>query len=221
MLNPLGTMIVLTIVFSQLFDRGGGYPVFLLSGLLAWQFFSQTTTTAMSQTVWGSALLNRIYLPRTVFVVSTMGSGLVNFCFSLIPLVIIMIFADIPFKSTLLFLPLNILLLTAFSLGTGLLLSAWALYFPDVSEMYRVVVLAWFYITPIIYPPEILPETYRFWLLHLNPMYYFIELFRLSVYGEPSISWQLLFAAACFGFLCLFLGWIVFCSRADEFTRRV
>ena len=67
LLNPLGMMVILTIVFSQLFNSVKGYPIYLLCGLLAWTFFAQTTTSSMQQMVWGSALLHRIYMPRTVF----------------------------------------------------------------------------------------------------------------------------------------------------------
>lgn len=221
MLNPLGTMMVLTIVFSQLFHKVAGYPVYLLSGLIAWQFFSQTTTAAMSQTTWGSVLLGRIYLPRTIFVVATVGTSLINFFISLIPLMLIMILIGFPFHLRLLFLPLNIALLSAFSLGVGLLLSTWAIYFPDVAEMYRVILVAWLYLTPVIYPQEILPEAYRYWLLHLNPMYYFIEIFRRAVYGGQAISWPLIISVTSLGIVFLTAGWYTFCSKADEFTRRV
>lgn len=220
MLNPLGNMLVLTLVFSQLFNRVEGYPVYVLSGLIAWNFFAQTTNNAMDQTVWGSSLLHRIYVPRTVFVVSAAGTGLVNLAISLIPLVLIMLLVAIPFQWSLLFLPVDMLLLAAFSLGIGLLLSAWAIYFPDIAEMYRVVLFAWMYLTPIIYPQDIIPETYRFWFLHLNPMYYFIEIFRRPIYGDAPLSGWILGGAATIAIATLLIGWLVFNARADEFTYR-
>ena len=88
MLYPLGMMIVLTVVFSQLFHSVQGYPAYVLCGLVAWTFFSQTTSAAMTQMVWGSSLLQRIYMPRTAFVVSAIGTGLVNLALSLIPLLL-------------------------------------------------------------------------------------------------------------------------------------
>ena len=78
------------------------------------------------------------------------------------------------------------LLLTAFSLGVGLLFSAWAIYFPDVAEMYQIVLIAWLYMTPIIYPSQVIPESYRYWFFHLNPMYYLVEVFRQPVYEGGS-----------------------------------
>ena len=154
MLNPLGMMVILTVVFSQLFRQVEGYPAYVLSGLVAWNFFSQTTSAAMTQMVWGSTLLHRIYLPRTSFVVSAVGTGLVNFLLSLVPLFLIAILVGLPLRWTIAFLPVSILLLTAFSLGVGLLFSAWAIYFPDVAEMYQILLIAWLYLTPIIYPED-------------------------------------------------------------------
>ena len=220
MLNPLGNMLVLTLVFSQLFHRVEGYPVYVLSALIAWSFFAQSTTTAMDQTVWGSTLLRRIYVPRTVFVVSAVGTGLVNLVLSLIPLFVIMLFVNITFQWTLIFLPLDMFLLAAFSLGFGLLLSAWAIYFPDIAEMYRVLLFAWMYLTPIIYPQDIIPEAYRFWFFHLNPMYYFIEIFRRPIYGDVPLSGWIMGGAAVVALTSLLVGWLVFNARADEFTYR-
>ena len=93
LLNPLGMMIVLTIAFSQLFRFGDtlSYPAYVLSGLLAWTFFQQTTTASMVNLVWGGGLLNRIYVPRASFAVAAVGTGLVNLILALLPLVLVML----------------------------------------------------------------------------------------------------------------------------------
>ncbi len=200
MLNPLGMMAVMTVVFSQLFHSVPGYPAYILSGLIAWNFFSQATASAMNQMVWGSSLLHRIYMPRTAFVVSAVGTGLVNLVLSVVPLLLITLLVGLPLRWTLLFLPVSALLLAAFALGVGLLFSAWAIYFPDVSEMYQVALLGWMYLTPIIYPLDIIPERYRFWL-YLNPMYYLIKVFRMPVYDGMLPSGPLLGAAAAIALL--------------------
>jgi len=221
MLNPLGMMIVLTLVFGQLFKTVEGYAAYVLCGLVAWTFFSQTTSAAMSNMVWGSSLLHRIYMPRTAFVVSAIGTGLVNLGLSLVPLFAIVIATGLPLRLAIVFLPVSALLLAAFSLGVGLLFSAWAIYFPDVAEMYQVALVAWLYLTPIIYPVEIIPESYRFWFFHLNPMYYMVRLFQAPVYEGAFPSGPLLAASAAIAVFSLAVGWLVFTSRADEFTYRL
>lgn len=220
LLNPLGMMLVMTIVFSQLFQSVKGYPTYILSGLVAWTFFAQTTSSSMQQMVWGSALLHRIYMPRTVFAISSIGTGLVNLILSFIPLIIIMFITATPLRWSLLFLPIAIILLTAFSLGIGLLLSTIAIYFPDAAEMYQVALIAWMYLTPIIYPVEIIPDTYRYWLLHLNPMYYLIQIFRQPIYDGNLPSLPMLAMGIGISSLTLIVGWVIFSYKADEFTYR-
>ena len=88
MLNPLGTMLIMVIVFSQVFDRADNYAAYVLTGVICWTMFSQSTTMAMSSMVWGSALFKQIYVPRTAFVVSTIMASMVNFVISLVPLLL-------------------------------------------------------------------------------------------------------------------------------------
>ena len=177
MLNPLGTTLVLSIVFSQVFSVEKSYAGYVLSGLMPWTFFAQTTNAAMVSLVWGGGLLKRIYLPRTIFAISGIGTGLVNLVLSLAPLVLILLITGVPIKAAALFLPIPILFLAMFSLGVGLLISAIAIYFADVAEMYQVILTAWMYLSPVIYTVDMLPPQYL-WLVKLNPMYYLIRLFR-------------------------------------------
>jgi ABC-2 type transport system permease protein len=221
MLNALGIMVVLTLAFSSLFRQTRAYPAYVLTGLIAWNFFVQTTTVAMTSIVWGGALLHRIYLPRTVFAISSVGTGVVNLALSLIPLVAVMVATGVALRPTLLSVPLAILLLALFALGIGLMVSALAVYFPDVTAMYQIVLLGWMYLTPVIYPEEIIPSHYRWWLLNLNPMYHLVTLFRLPLYNGtwPSLLHLAVAAASALGALAV--GWAVFTRKADEFAYRI
>jgi ABC-2 type transport system permease protein len=216
MLQPLGMMIVLTVVFSQLFGRVEGYPAYLLSGLIAWTFFAQTTTATIHQSVWGGALMQRIYIPHTAFSVSSIGTGVVNLFLSLVPLLLIMLVTQRPITWAVLFLPIPIILLTAFSLGVGLLLSSIAIRFPDVSEMYQILIQAWMYLTPIMYPSDILPDAYRTWLLYFNPMYYLILMFRVPIYDGVLPSLPLSLIGTGLALVTLLVGWIYFSRQADR-----
>jgi ABC-2 type transport system permease protein len=221
MLNPLGMMLVLTIAFSQLFGGTRAYPAYVLTGLVAWNFFSQTTTASMNQMVWGGSLLSKIFIPRTVFVLSSIGTGLVNLILSIIPLLIVLVLTGTPIRLTILYLPIPIISLVAFSLGVGLLLSTWAIYFYDVTEMYQIFLTAWMYLTPIIYPEEIIPETARTWLFTLNPIYHLVRLFRDPVYGGVFPDLRQMVATMGFSVVVLAAGWIIFSRRSDEFAYRI
>lgn len=221
MLTPLGMMVVLTLVFSQLFNSVPQYPAYLLSGLIAWIFFSQTTTAALNQNVWGASLIHRIYLPRSVFTISAIGTGLVNLIISIVPLVIIMLVTRTPVHPSIFFLPVSILALSAFSLGLALLLSSLAVSFPDVIEMYSVALIAWMYLTPVIYPEEIIPDSYRFLLIGLNPMYYLIQMFRIPIYGGTLPPPNIILIGSGIAISMLLLGWVVFTRNSDKLSYRV
>jgi ABC-2 type transport system permease protein len=109
MLNPLGTTLILTFVFSNVFGGASQYAPYVLSGLLCWTFFSQTTSDSMANLIWGEGLLRRIYVPRTVFAVSAIGTGLINLVIGFVPLLLVMLIGGmIPQKSAFL-LPIPIL----------------------------------------------------------------------------------------------------------------
>lgn len=223
MLNPLGMMLVLTIAFSEIFrfETEYSYAAYVLSGLMMWNFFSQTSTASMINLVWGGGLLHRIYVPRTSFALAAVLTGVVNFLFSLIPLLIVMFFTHVPLRLTILLFPLPLLLLACFSLGVGMLISTFAVYFPDVAEMYSIAILGWMYLTPIIYPETILPESYRFWITHLNPMYYLVNLFRQVVYFGQVPTWADLLPPTGIALVVLIVGWVVFTRKAGEFSYRI
>ncbi len=223
MLNPLGMMIVLTVAFSNIFrfETEYGYPAYVLSGLLAWNFFSQTTTAAMVNLVWGGGLLHRIYIPRTSFSLAAIATGMVNLSLALAPLVLINLITGVPIKPAILFLPVSMLLLAAFALGVGLLISTFAVYYPDVAEMYNIALVGWMYLTPVIYPISILPEAFRFWVVRLNPMYYLLEVYRAPVYYGRLPGLDILIPAVLIALIFLVTGWIVFTQKADEFSYRI
>jgi ABC-2 type transport system permease protein len=217
MLQPLGMMIVMTIVFSHLFNQIDGYAAYVLGGLMPWIFFSQTTSAAIQQSVWGGTLMRRIYVPYTAFPAAAIGTGIVNLLLSVIPLLAMTLIVGRPLRWTILFLPIPVILLAAFALGVGLLLSSLAVRFPDIAEMYQIILQAWMYLTPIMYPADILPEAFRKLQL-LNPMYYLILLFRVPIYDGVLPSLSLILAAVFISLLTLVIGWIYFSHQTDKFA---
>jgi ABC-type polysaccharide/polyol phosphate export permease len=221
MLNPLLTMIVLSLVFSQLFRFSiKNYPVYVLAGLVVWIFFSSSTSSAMGEMLWSGSLLGRIYVPKSVFSVSAVGTGLINLLLSLVPLFLIAIVLQVKITPAILVMPLAILLLGAFALGIGLLLSTAVVFFADMVPVYEVVLVIWMYTTPIIYNIEIIPLQVR-WLFKLNPLYYMVTIFRDPLYNGtvPALSFWLI--AAGFALGALILGGVVFTSKSNEYAYRI
>src|SRR5262249_417283 len=143
--------------------------------------FAQTTSAAMSELLWGGSLLHRIYVPRAIFAVTALGTGLINLLLSIIPLIVIMLVTGVPLTPSLIFLPVPIILVAMFALGLGLFLSTLSVYFADVLEMFQILLSIWMFLTPIMYPKDVIPEQYR-WFFNLNPMYHLLELFRAPIY---------------------------------------
>ncbi len=221
LLNPLLTMTVMALAFSTLFRfRVHTYPVYLLSGLVLWNFFTHSTTTAMNSLVKGGSLLQRIYVPRTLFTVSAIGTGLITLLISLLPLAGLALILGTPLRPALLFLPAAVILGAMFALGVALWVSTLAAFFVDVADLWGVVLRAWFYLTPIMYPESIFPERYA-WVLNLNPMHHIIECFRAPIHDGLLPGPNTILAAAVSSLLTLLAGWWIFARKADEFSYRV
>jgi len=221
MINPLMMMAVLAVVFSRVFSVTiEHYTVYLLASLTIWTFFSQTSSGIMTELIWGGKLLSKIYVPPSVFAISALGTSLVNLLLSLVPLVLIMLITGVSLSPALLFLPVAILLNCMFALGVGLMLARLAIFFADVLEMYQIVLMIWFYATPIIYPIEIINDERRYLML-LNPMYYMIEMFRAPIYAGRLPDPRVTLIGLAFAVGTLVVGWWYFTRKADEFAYRV
>ena len=220
-LNPLLMMVVITIVFSTLFKQNiPNFPIYYLSGSLIFAFNSESTTTALNSIISNASLIKKVYIPKYLFPLSNVLSGLVNLGFSLIAMFIVMLITDAPFHATLLLLPIPIFYTFLFSVGLGILLSAVTVFFRDIAHFYSVFILAWTYFTPIFYPVEILPDAVMK-LMQINPMYHLVTYMRsIVLYGVfPSLKENLL--CLCLGLLMLALGLFVFYKKQDKFVLYV
>lgn len=221
LLNPLLTMIILTLVFSQLFKIAiENFPVYVLSGQLVWIFFSNTTSSAMSEMLWGGELLKRIYVPKSVFAMAAVGTGLVNLLVSLIPLTLIALILGLSLNFSLLTWPFAVLLLAGFTFGLGLLLSTASVYFADMLPVFNVVLTIWLYATPIIYPLEIVPQPWQKIFL-LNPLYYYVELFRSPLLYGITAGIEIWLPAIGFSLGMFTIGALVFTSKSSEYAFRL
>jgi len=136
---------------------------------------------------------------------------------AMIPLLLIIIVTAHPLQPAILFLPIPLILATIFTLGISLMLSALAIFFHDVIQIYQVLLTAWMYLTPIVYPIEIIPPEYLF-LIQFNPMYYLVELFRAPIYQGILPDLSFLYISVTAAFFTLALGWWIFSRSADRFV---
>lgn len=218
MINPLFTTLILYIVFSQIFTESLPYfALYLLSSLLLWNFFSQSSVAAMRDLIWSGNLLQRVSIPKFAFALAAVGTGLVNLLLGFIPLFIVLVLSGAVFTFSMFFIPVSILIASIFTLGIGLGLSALAVFFTDVVDMYNILLLAWMYLTPIFYPIEILAPKFH-WLIYSNPMYYILETFRMPIYLGVLPPWDILGKAMLSAVLSLLVGGWFFAKKSDEFA---
>ncbi|MEM7480135.1 MAG: ABC transporter permease [Acidobacteriota bacterium] len=182
MLQPLLMMIVMQLVFSAIFRfKISNYPVYALAGILFWNFFSQSIVTAMNSLRTNATLLTKLPVPKAVFPVASILSGVVNLILALPPLLLLLIATGHPLRPSLLFMPVAVLLAGLFTLGAGLLLSPLAAFFSDVVELVNVFLTLSMYLTPIFYPMSIVPEQWV-WVVRFNPIRSVLEVFRDPIY---------------------------------------
>ena len=221
LLNPLFMMIVLSVVFSNLFKFDvENFPVYLLSGQLIFNFFSESTTNAMSAILANGSLIKKIYVPKYLFVLSRVFSSTINLLASFTAMVCVMLAMRVDLHYTVLLVPIPLLFIVMFSLGVGLLLSALTVKFRDIMHLYSVFVTALMYLTPVIYPMSILPM----WLkpiVTLNPITNILEMFRaVMLYNSfPSIKSMFIAIVECI--IVLAIGLYVFYKKQDEFILNI
>ena len=217
-LNPLLVMIVMTVVFSAMFQRNiENYPVYLLSGRMTFDFFMTSTNAAMNSVTGNAALMKKTYIPKYIFTVSKVTSALVDFVFSLGALFIVMIATGAGFHITMIALPLVFIQVYLFCLGLGFLLAELNVFFRDIVYIYRAVTTAWMYMTCLFYPIESLPENLATIIKLFNPMYYYVaEMRDLVLYGRwsgPRVFWGGWF----FGIAMMIIGLYAFQKNKDRF----
>lgn len=217
LLNPLLMMVVITIVFSNLFRFDiKNFPVYLLTGQILFNFFSESTSTAMTSIIGGSSLIKKVYIPKYIFPISRCLSSFVNLIFALPAILVIMAATKVKFGWTIILFPLPLIFLLIFAMGISLIISAYAVFFRDIVHLYSVFLTAWMYLTPIFYPVNIIPDEYKF-LIKINPMYYIIEIFRdITLYARMP-SGQFVMIGLLISITTFIIGAAVFYKNQNRF----
>ncbi|WP_343248566.1 ABC transporter permease [Diplocloster hominis] len=215
--NPLLTMAVMTLVFSHLFRfEIENFTIYFLTANIMFTFFTESTTNGLHSIVDNGNLIKKVYIPKYLFPVSKVMSGVVNLFFSFIALIIMMIVTGSPFHLTMLLTPIVMIYLIMFSMGLALILSAFMVFFRDIAQLYGICTLLWMYLTPIFYPVSLLKDNAP-WALSINPMYYYIDYFRMIVLegGVPSLRMNII----CFliSFIVLLVGLVIFYKKQDRY----
>lgn len=221
LLNPLCMMIILSLVFSNIFKFDvENYSLYILSGQVVFNFFSGATTDAMSSIISNGPLIKKVYVPKYLFVLSRIISSFINLLASFTALLLVMIAtrAELHWKVVLVVIPL--ILLVVFSLGVGLVLAAITVKFRDVMHLYSVFTTALMYLTPVIYPMSILPN-WLYKLVMLNPLTNMLMMFRDVMINNNIFGLKSLIIAIIETALMFLIGLYVFYKNQDEFILNI
>jgi lipopolysaccharide transport system permease protein len=223
LLQPVSQMVIFTILFNRFAgirpDLPVPYPVFCFAGLTVWMLFSSGLSHASDSLVVSSNLITKVYFPRVIIPLATIVTAVVDFSISAVLLVLLMLYFRVAIHWTIvLALPVagvGVLCAAALSLWT----SALNLNYRDVRHALPFLIQILVYLTPVFYPPSIIPARYRS-LLVLNPMAAVVESFRAALFGTP-IPWARLSIAAVASLVIGFTGFVWFRSLERTFADRV
>jgi ABC-2 type transport system permease protein len=233
MLNPLASVAIYSFVFSVLFkstaepgDPSGltGFAYFLLVALLPWNFFSLVNTLGMGAISANSGLVRRVAFPREILVFSNVLHACVQFGIELLLLAIVLLVAGSPILP---YLPVVIVvsaLLAVFASGFGLALSALTVYFKDVTYLWGIFIQVWFFLTPVVYAPNLVEDRAPDWantILQLNPLRAFVGTYRDLLYDARLPSWPRLALLVVASSVSLIVGWAIFIRLGRRLPEEV
>lgn len=226
-LYPLLMMSVMALVFSHMFKfsmEGVNYLVYLMSGLLIFNYFSEATNNSLTAVVGNFSLINKVYIPKYIFPLAKCLFAGINFLFTLIPFFLIVIFSGDPVEGTkcsfnvyYLLIPYIFLCMLMFTVGISYILSTITVFVRDVIYIWGIGLTILNYFTPIFYSLEILP-TYLQTIFKFNPLYIFINGLREIVLFSHGLSWQYLLAMFVVGIGTMILGMFIFRKKQDKFV---
>jgi len=186
-IQPFLKMVVFSVVFgglAKMDSEGFPYPIFLYAGLLPWQFFADAVNRSGQSIVAEANLITKVYFPRLIMPVASVGAALVDFAISFALLIGMMFYFQLsPSLSILMVLPLVLITILS-ALGVGVLVSALNTAYRDFRYMLPFLVQIWMFLTPVIYSVKIIPENWR-WLILLNPMAGIVDAYRSAILGKP------------------------------------
>ena len=232
LLNPILMMLVFTVVYTVMLGQSDrrDYAALVLCGLLPWNFFSGSIMGGVGSVVNNGYLIKKVYFARAVLPTSIMLSNLVNFLVALPVYFVLAWLLGVTFTPYVLFLPVVVLVEMIFILGMSLLLSAVNVFYRDVQQIMEVLILAWFFVTPVIWDVSQLPVSrtvlgvdvpvQRLTYI-LNPMASIIATYRdILYYGRP-IGWDFFLRTATTVVVVLLFGFFIFNRLKGRFAEEV
>lgn len=221
LINPLIMMSIMAVVFATLFKADlKTFTVFLFAGMIPWNFFNSVVTQSGTSFINNEGLIKKIYLPKSIFPLSIALSLMIDSALSFLALFAIILMIGGSLSWAVFFIPIAYLLLFFFALGIGLLMSVATVFFRDLQHVILIVMQALFFLTPVLYKPDSLVGKVA-WLVELNPMVPFIELFRAPLFQASLPSMNVILQAMLFSLTAVIIGLFVFFRQEKQIVFRL
>jgi ABC-type polysaccharide/polyol phosphate export permease len=220
-LNPLLMLLIYAIVFPYILRiEVENYTMYLMVALIPWNFFTTVVQLGAGSIVNNGNILKKVYFPREIIPISVVTSGLINYLITFLIVVIFLLFSGIGISWTLLLFPVIAIIQYILILGLTFALSALTVYIRDLEHFVGVFLLMMFYVTPVIYNPEMLPVKFE-WVLKINPMAYIIEAYRDILYYKQLPDMLNLSVIAVMSIAFLIVGFVIFKKLERNFAEEL
>ena len=220
-INPLLSVLVYAIVFHYIMRfQIEHYLIYLIAGIIPWNFFTTALNAGMNSILFNGDIIKKVYFPRIILPISSVTSCLVNFLISCIIIVLFSLFSGVGISVFLLVFPLIAFIQYIFILGVVFILSALEIYVRDVEHIINFFVSMLFYVTPILYTPDYVPEKFKI-ILRINPLSYLIEAYHSIFYYKQVPNMVDLGIIGIFSIILFLIGYIVFDKLQRGFAEEV
>lgn len=216
-LQPVLAMLVFTVIFGRFASmpsEGAPYPIFVLTGLLLWNYFAAVLNQSTTSLVTGANLVSKVYFPRLIIPSSSAVAALIDFLIGFAVLIAMMLWYGVSFTTGVLLAPVIIAVTLVNAVGFGIWFSALNVRYRDVQYAVPFLVQIWMFATPVIYPASLLGEKWS-WLLYLNPMSGVIEAIRPVMLANRPVPFEGLVVSAAIG-LAVFLSGVFYFRRVER-----
>ena len=220
-LNPLLQLVVYTIVFSTIMKVNiDKFYIYLFVGLIPWIFFTTCIQTGAVSIMMHKDLIKKIYFPRIILPISTVNSAFMNMLYSMIVVIATLFISGIGISKYILLLPVAMVMQYILVLGMVFIFSALNVYFRDLEYILNIIIMVWFYLTPIVYSIDMIPNYARKWF-YLNPMTNIIAFYRDILYYKRMPSFSSFIWILLYGTVMIVVGYFVFEKLQKNFAEEL
>lgn len=220
-INPLLQLIIYTIVFSLIMRCNvDQFYIYLFIALIPWIFFTTALQGGATSIIYGKDLIKKVYFPRAIIPLSVVNAAFMNMLFSMVIVFAALLISGIGLSIYIIFLPVVMAIEYLFALGLALIFAALTVYFRDLEHILGIVIMGWFYLTPIVYTMDMVPEELRGYY-KFNPMTDIMAVYREILYYKQMPQLETLLGILMWSIIFIIVGYVLFQKLQKHFVEEL